>query len=92
MVQPETVQFWVQSSFALHSHGAADVQPSVRFVRAGFGTSASPPPVPLPLELDDEEEDEDDDEAVKDPSSSPDLHAATSRRPTESASIARRTR
>jgi hypothetical protein len=92
MVQPETVQFWVQSSFALHSHGAADVQPSVRFVRAGFGTSASPPPVPLPLELDDEEEDEDDDEAVEDPSSSSDLHAATSRRPTESASIARRTR
>ncbi len=57
MLQPDTVQLAVQSSFALHSQGDADVHPMVRLVRDGFGTSASPPPAPPPLELEDEEDD-----------------------------------
>lgn len=62
MLQPGTVQLWVQSSSFLHSHGSPAVHPMVRVVRGGFGTSASPPPVPesfvppelAPPELDDE--------------------------------------
>jgi hypothetical protein len=46
ILHPETVQLCVQSSSFLHSHGSVPLQPIVRVVRGGFGTSASPPPVP----------------------------------------------
>lgn len=77
ILQPGTVQLCVQSSSFLHSQGSAAVQPIVRVVRGGFGTSASPPPVPespvLPeLELAPPELD---DEPVSSPSS--DLQAET---------------
>lgn len=88
ILQPETVQFWVQSSFALHSQGSFETQPSVRDVRAGFGTSASPPPVPPSSVLEPDEEDED--EEVEPPSL--EVQPERSAKPRPSPSVPRRSR
>jgi hypothetical protein len=76
MSQLATVHVCVQSSFALHAQRSVALQPIVRVVRDGFGTSVSPPPPSLPVDPLELAPPELDDDPV-DSSSDDDLQATT---------------